>query len=120
MIYLDYAANTPVDQKVLKAYKEALEQGKSARTVTFDSEDEIAVSKKLFLLTTKPVLYVCNVDENSAVNGNAYVEKVKEVLDTYESMNDYEKSFVCLTTTYTFIMPAREVWLDAHYTTMID
>jgi ribosome-binding ATPase len=33
-----------------------------------------------FLLTIKPVLYVCNVDENSAVNGNKYVEQVKEAV----------------------------------------
>lgn len=34
----------------------------------------------LFLLTSKPVIYVCNVDDASAVNGNAYVERVKEAL----------------------------------------
>ena len=34
----------------------------------------------LSLLSTKPVIYVCNVDESSAVNGNKYVEKVREFL----------------------------------------
>lgn len=65
---------------VLLAYKEALEQGKSARTVHFDSKEEQAYSKSLFLLTTKPVLYVCNVDDASAVNGNKYVEQVREAV----------------------------------------
>ena len=35
-------------------------------------------AKNLFLLTTKPVLYVCNVDDASAANGNAYVDAVRE------------------------------------------
>lgn len=65
---------------VLSAYKEALEQGNSARTVQFDSKEEQAYSKSLFLLTTKPVLYVCNVDDASAVNGNKYVEQVREAV----------------------------------------
>ena len=65
---------------VLKSFKEALEQGKSARTVSFESEDEQAIAKNLFLLTTKPVLYVCNVDDASAANGNQYVEAVREAI----------------------------------------
>ena len=65
---------------VLEAYKEVLEEGKSARSISFDSEDEIAASKELFLLTNKPVMYVCNVDENSAVDGNKHVEAVREAV----------------------------------------
>lgn len=65
---------------VLKAYKEALEQGKSARSVQFETKEEIKVAHDLFLLTTKPVLYVCNVDEASAKTGNAYVEQVREAV----------------------------------------
>jgi GTP-binding protein YchF len=57
-----------------------LEQGKSARTVTFETKDEQKIAKELFLLTSKPVLYVCNVDEGSAVNGNKYVEMVREAI----------------------------------------
>ncbi|MDP4269218.1 MAG: redox-regulated ATPase YchF [Bacteroidota bacterium] len=64
--------------EVLIRYKEALEQGKPARTVTFDSKDDIKIARELFLLTSKPVLYVCNVDEASAVNGNKYVDMVRE------------------------------------------
>ena len=65
---------------VLLRYKEALEQGKSARTVQFESKDEQRAAHDLFLLTSKPVLYVCNVDEASAVTGNKYVEQVREAI----------------------------------------
>ena len=47
---------------VLQAYKEVLEQGLNARTVQFESKEEIQAAHDLFLLTSKPVLYVCNVD----------------------------------------------------------
>ena len=66
--------------EVLVKYKEALEQGKSARTVTFETKDEQKIAHELFLLTSKPVMYVCNVDEASAVNGNKYVEAVREAV----------------------------------------
>ena len=65
---------------VLLRYKEALEQGKSARTVQFEGKDEQRAAHDLFLLTSKPVLYVCNVDEGSAVSGNKYVEQVREAI----------------------------------------
>jgi GTP-binding protein YchF len=63
--------------EILIQYKAVLEQGKSARTVRFDNKDDQHLAADLYLLTGKPVLYVCNVDENSAVNGNAYVEQVR-------------------------------------------
>ena len=66
--------------EVLCKYKEALEQGKSARTVSFDTKDEERIAHDLFLLTDKPVMYVCNVDEASAVNGNKYVDAVREAV----------------------------------------
>ena len=66
--------------EVLSRYKEVLEQGLNARTVTFETKDEQKVARELYLLTSKPVLYVCNVDEASAVTGNAYVEKVREAI----------------------------------------
>ena len=65
---------------VLARYKEALEQGRNARSVTFETKDEQRVARDLFLLTNKPVLYVCNVDEASAASGNAYVEQVREAI----------------------------------------
>ena len=65
---------------VLNAYREVLLQGKSARTITFDSKDEEKIAHDLFLLTSKPVLYVCNVDEGSVKTGNAYVEQVRQAI----------------------------------------
>ncbi len=64
---------------ILVKYQEALTQGKSARTVHLEKEERAIVSD-LNLLTDKPVLYVCNVDEASAVNGNAHVEAVREAI----------------------------------------
>ena len=65
---------------VLMKFKEALEKGLSARTVSFDTKDEQQIARELFLLTAKPVMYVCNVDEKSAVDGNSYVEEVKQAV----------------------------------------
>lgn len=65
---------------ILQRYQEVLLQGKSARTVTFDNPEDERLAKGLFLLTNKPVLYVCNVDEASAASGNAYVEQVREAI----------------------------------------
>jgi GTP-binding protein YchF len=65
---------------VLVKFKEALEQGKNARSVSFDTKDEQKVAYELFLLTSKPVLYVCNVDEASAVNGNKHVDAVRDIV----------------------------------------
>jgi len=65
--------------KILSTYKDVLVQGKSARTVEIDDQD-VKLVKDLQLLTNKPILYVCNVDEASVVTGNAYVEAVKEAI----------------------------------------
>lgn len=72
--------NARLQVGVLKAYKEALTQGKSARTVTFETKDERKFARELFLLTAKPVLYVCNVDDASAVSGNSYVGAVRRAV----------------------------------------
>ncbi|MBQ8564476.1 MAG: redox-regulated ATPase YchF [Bacteroidaceae bacterium] len=72
--------NAKLAYEVLSRYKEALEQGKAARTVQFETKDEQRIAHDLFLLTSKPVMYVCNVDEASAVNGNKYVERVREAV----------------------------------------
>ena len=69
-----------IELGVLEAYKDALLQGRSARTVEFETEDEVAAAKNLFLLTTKPVLYVCNVDDQSAKDGNQYTKAVEEAI----------------------------------------
>ncbi len=66
--------------EVLKRYQEALSQGKSARSVTLENKEEERIAHDLFLLTNKPVLYVCNVDDASAVSGNHYVDAVREAV----------------------------------------
>ncbi|NDV69406.1 redox-regulated ATPase YchF [Dysgonomonas sp. 25] len=65
---------------ILLQFKEVLEQGKSARVVTFDSKEDQKSANELYLLTYKPILYVCNVDEASASSGNQYVEQVREAV----------------------------------------
>lgn len=68
-----------VEVTVLEAYKEVLEQGKNARTVEFESKEEQDAARNLFLLTSKPVLYVCNVDEASAKTGNEFTKKIEQL-----------------------------------------
>ncbi len=67
------------EQATLLRFKEALESGQSARAVEVD-EDEADLMKGFQLLTAKPILYVCNVDESAAKDGNAFVDKVKEAV----------------------------------------
>jgi GTP-binding protein YchF len=64
---------------VLNKFKNHLENGLNARTI-IATEDELEQVADLCLLTLKPVLYVCNVDEGSVVNGNVHVDKVKEAV----------------------------------------
>ena len=66
-----------IEVTVMEAYKAALAQDKNARTVTFESKDEQDAARNLFLLTSKPVLYVCNVDEASAKSGNDYTRSIE-------------------------------------------
>jgi GTP-binding protein YchF len=74
------------DKKIQKEYdllvklKEILESGKSVRSYEPASEDEEEIIQSLFLITSKPVLYLCNVDEASVVTGNDYTKKVKEAV----------------------------------------
>ena len=65
---------------LLSRYKEALLAGKSCRSVVPQNEEEAAIARDLFLLTNKPVMYVCNVDDASAANGNKYVDAVREAV----------------------------------------
>lgn len=65
---------------VLQRLHDAVSAGKPARAVKFDSPEEEAQAAALCLLTRKPVLYVCNVDEHSAATGNRYSEAIKEAL----------------------------------------
>lgn len=70
--------------EVLNVYKEHLESFQSARTAPVKDEDKRHIAD-LSLLSTKPVLYVCNVDENSAKDGNDYVKQVNEFLKDEET-----------------------------------
>ena len=68
------------EETVLLKIKSSLEQGISIRAIEFSDEDYAEYVKPLQFITDKPVMYVCNVDEGSAVNGNAYVEQVREAV----------------------------------------
>jgi len=64
--------------RLLAAAQAALEDGRPARTVEVDAED-VKAWKMLQLLTSKPILYVCNVDEGSAGTGNEFSARVEEM-----------------------------------------
>jgi GTP-binding protein YchF len=66
-------------EAVLSKFKSHLENGLNARTL-IATEDELVHVEDLCLLTLKPVLYVCNVDEGSVINGNEHVNKVKDAV----------------------------------------
>ncbi len=70
--------------EVLNVYKDHLENFQSARSIDLSDSDKKYIDD-LSLLTDKPVLYACNVDEASAVSGNAYVEKVKDALKEFDA-----------------------------------
>ena len=69
---------------LLEKIQEVLLAGKSVRTIEFTEKEEELV-KSMQFITAKPVLYVCNVDESSAKDGNAYVEKVREEVKDEEA-----------------------------------
>jgi len=65
--------------EILNIYRQHLESFGSARSAPVEEHDRIYI-EDIFLLTNKPVMYVCNVDEASAVKGNAYVDALKEAV----------------------------------------
>jgi GTP-binding protein YchF len=67
------------ENEVAQKIKLGLEQGKSVRALDFD-EKEIEFVGRFQLITSKPVLYLCNVDEASVKTGNKYVDIVKEAV----------------------------------------
>ena len=69
---------------ILKQYKAHLEAGNSARSIDL-TDDEKEIVKDLQLLTVKPVMYVCNVDEDSVVDGNAYSKALTEAVKDEEA-----------------------------------
>lgn len=68
------------EKALLDRIREALLQAKSARTVVPQNHEEEALMEDFQLITTKPVLYVCNVNEEAAATGNAYVDQVRELV----------------------------------------
>ena len=67
------------EQEVLQQVQDGLSAATSVRALSIADDDRLAYVKTMQLLTDKPVLYVCNVDESSAVRGNDYVEQVRKV-----------------------------------------
>lgn len=65
------------EHEVAMRLKSHLEQGKSARAMEMDDKEKEIVDK-FQLITSKPVMYLCNVDEASVKNGNQYVDQVRE------------------------------------------
>lgn len=65
----------------LETIKKGLEAGNSVRAITLAEEPYLDFIKPLQLITDKPVLYVCNVDEASAVKGNPYVDRVRQAVE---------------------------------------
>lgn len=82
---IEKQAKTGTDKEAVKTYqvlsriKAVLESGQSARAAAIEA-NELPLVADLYLLTIKPVLYVCNVDEASAKTGNSYVTAVKEAV----------------------------------------
>jgi GTP-binding protein YchF len=70
--------------EVLALYIAHFEDFQNARTLELSEADQKYV-EDLFLLTNKPVMYVCNVEDEAAIGGNAYVEQVKAYLSDQET-----------------------------------
>ena len=66
-------------QDLMIKVKEALDNGQPARTIVPANEEETAWFKQMSMLTAKPVLYVCNVNEDDAATGNALTAKVEDI-----------------------------------------
>ena len=72
-------------QGILDQYKKHFEDGKFAWSIDLSDDDKKEVAD-LFLLTAKPVLYLCNVDEGSIASGNKHVEAVKAAVKDEDAM----------------------------------
>jgi len=72
--------NAQKELATLEIVKTGLESAQSVRAIPIDKKDRETYIKPLQLLTDKPVLYVCNVDEASAKEGNDYVHQVKQAV----------------------------------------
>jgi ribosome-binding ATPase len=66
---------------VMEKVLNALREGKPARSVIFEEESDQKTFAQLYLLTGKPVLYICNVEESAAASGNVFSQKVFEMAE---------------------------------------
>lgn len=66
--------------ELMRSLKSFMEEGKNARGFEVSPEDKEKHFADLFLLTMKPVIYVCNVDEKSVVNGNKHSEALRDAV----------------------------------------
>ena len=73
------------EKEVLDKLQQGLAAATSVRALPISDGDRLSYVKTMQLLTDKPVLYVCNVDESSAVNGNAYVDQVRQVAEVEQA-----------------------------------
>jgi GTP-binding protein YchF len=73
------------EKEVLDKLQQGLAAATSVRALPISGDDRLSYVKTMQLLTDKPVLYVCNVDESSAVNGNAYVDQVRQVAEAEQA-----------------------------------
>lgn len=73
------------EKEILDILQQGLAAATSVRALSISDDDRLVYVKTMQLLTDKPVLYVCNVDESSAVNGNAYVDQVRQVAEAEQA-----------------------------------
>lgn len=71
--------------ELMDQLKAHIEAGKNIRTIELDSESDEKMLEELELITAKPVIYVCNVDEAGVPDGNEWVDKVKEMVKAENS-----------------------------------
>ena len=67
--------------EILKSLKEHIEDFSNVRDFDVSEQDRIDFIQDMYLLTDKPMMYVCNVDDDSATDGNDYVKKIREAVD---------------------------------------
>ena len=82
IISAPFQENSNVLEKIIKS----LERGESVRNINLSEEEWESYLEPLKLITAKPVLYVCNVDEKSAIKGNDYVDKIIELTKNENSL----------------------------------
>ena len=73
------------EKEVLDKLQHGLAAATSVRALPLSDDDRLSYVKPMQLLTDTPVLYVCNVDESSALNGNTYVDQVRQVAEAEQA-----------------------------------